>query len=122
MRYRPRKEMIIADALGRSPNTENNSDKTAHKDDHSLLYTALQVRILDHVMKTWCPATVVQKCKELRSYMVQTPNRNVLRRNRKHPRDIPNDVVHEKHTLAQTPTHQNTSQIESSEMKNQLMK
>ena len=59
---------------------------------------------------------------EPRSYMVQTPNRTVLRRNRKHPRDIPNDVVHEKHTLAQTPTHQNTSQIESSEMKNQLMK
>ena len=52
------------------------------------MYVGQEVRILDKVSKTWCPGTITRKCAEPRSYMVQTPNGNELRRNRSHLREM----------------------------------
>ena len=63
-------------------------DKSARKTDLAPMYVGQEVRILDKVSKTWCPGTITRKCPKLRSYMVQTPNGNKLRRNRSHLRDM----------------------------------
>ena len=63
-------------------------DKSARKTDLAPMYVGQEVRILDKVSKTWCPGTITRKCAEPRSYMVQTPNGNELRRNRSHLREM----------------------------------
>ncbi|XP_054769307.2 uncharacterized protein K02A2.6-like [Lytechinus pictus] len=50
-----------------------------------------KVTVFDHVSETCAPATVIQKCQlEPRSYMIQTPNGSVLRRNRRDLRSLEN--------------------------------
>ena len=63
-------------------------NSTARKYDLPPLYVGQQVRILDKVAKTWCPGTVQSRCDEPRSYIVETPNGNKLRRNRAMLREI----------------------------------
>ena len=63
-------------------------DKSARKTDLAPMYVGQEVRSLDKVSKTWCPGTITRKCAEPRSYMVQTPNGNELRRNRSHLREM----------------------------------
>ena len=46
------------------------------------------VSILDPNSGRWTPATVAEKCHEPRSYIVRTPNGSILRRNRRHIRDL----------------------------------
>ena len=62
--------------------------KSARKTYLAPMYVGQEVRILDKVSKTWCPGTITRKCAEPRSYMVQTPNGNELRRNRSHLREM----------------------------------
>jgi hypothetical protein len=52
------------------------------------LYTGQQIRIIDKVNKTWCPGSVVERCSEPRSYIVETPNGTQVRRNRSHLREM----------------------------------
>ena len=46
------------------------------------------VTVMDKDRGTWHPAVVVQKCTEPRSYVVQTPNGNQVRRCRSHLREL----------------------------------
>ena len=69
-------------------NMKTYHDKSARKSDLSQMFTGQEVRILDKTNKTWCPATVIRKCDEPRSYIVQTPNGTTLRRNRSHLREM----------------------------------
>lgn len=64
-----------------------------HSTELSPLMTGQYVRFQDHVTGLWNPATVVGKCPEPRSYMIETPNGSVLRRNRRHIRDVPPPTV-----------------------------
>ncbi|XP_072170046.1 uncharacterized protein [Diadema setosum] len=50
------------------------------------LYTGQQVRIQHPTTKCWQPATVYSKAAEPRSYVVQSPNGKLYRRNRQHIR------------------------------------
>ena len=59
-----------------------------HSTELSPLLTGQYVRVQDHVTGLWNPATVVGKCSEPRSYMIETPNGAVLRRNRRHIREV----------------------------------
>ena len=52
------------------------------------LYKGQKVRIQDKIWKTWCPGTVLEKCQEPQSYLVETPNGTRLRRNRSHLLDM----------------------------------
>ena len=47
-----------------------------------------RVTVKDQQTGHWRPAVVKEKCQEPRSYIVETPNGNRLRRNRNHLRDI----------------------------------
>ncbi|XP_014673078.1 PREDICTED: uncharacterized protein LOC106813460 [Priapulus caudatus] len=47
------------------------------------------VTLQDHNSGHWSPAKVIEKCLEPRSYMVETPNGGILRRNRKQLRETP---------------------------------
>ena len=80
--------------------TRQDSQKAYHDTcakDLPPLVPGQHVRIQDHTSKQWTPAVVASKTSEPRSYTVQTPNKNVLRRNRhqiretgeKHPRVSP---------------------------------
>ena len=44
--------------------------------------------MLDHGSGTWKPATVIEKCQEPRSYVIQTPKGSVLRRYRRDLRSL----------------------------------
>ena len=57
------------------------------------LYTGQQVRVCETGNGSWIPATIIAKCAEPRSYVVQTPNGNQLRRNRAHIRDCPTTTI-----------------------------
>ncbi|KAK2140060.1 hypothetical protein NP493_6007g00004 [Ridgeia piscesae] len=63
-------------------NMKDHHDQSSRHVDLPPLYTGQRVRILD---KTW---TVVEKCQEPRSYMVQKPNGTRVRRNSSHLRDM----------------------------------
>ena len=52
------------------------------------LHKGQNVRILDKTSKTWCQGTVIEKCQEPQSYLVETSNGTRVRRNRSHPRDM----------------------------------
>ena len=58
------------------------------KEDLPPLYNGQAVRILNKINKTWYPGTIIDKCDEPRSYLVETPNGTRLRRNRSHLREI----------------------------------
>ena len=45
-------------------------DKSSRKTDLSPMFVGQKVRILDKVNKTWCPATITEKCEQPRSYIV----------------------------------------------------
>ena len=55
------------------------------------LHNGQRVRILNKETHTWCPGTIIDKCPEPRSYIVQTPNGNMLRRTRSHLRELTGD-------------------------------
>ena len=69
-------------------NMKTHHDQSSRQVDLPPLYKGQKVRILDKIRKTWCPGTVLEKCKEPRSYLVETPNGTRLRRNRSHLRDM----------------------------------
>lgn len=50
------------------------------------LHPGQHVTVWNKERSTWHPAVVLQKCKEPRSYIVQTPNGNLIRRCRSHLR------------------------------------
>lgn len=52
------------------------------------LFRGQSVRVLDKERKTWHPGTVVERCKEPRSYLIQTPNGNTVRRTRSQLREM----------------------------------
>jgi hypothetical protein len=61
---------------------KSHHDKAGSKQEHPPMHKGQQVRILDKTKKTWCPGTIIDKCSQPRSYIVETPNRTRLRRNR----------------------------------------
>lgn len=63
-------------------------DSTARNVDLPPLFAGQHVRILNKERKRWCTGTIVEKCSEPRSYVVETPNGNRLRRNRNHLREM----------------------------------
>ena len=72
---------------------QRTADMKAHHDrssgrDLPPLSPGQHVSVLNKERGTWYPATVVHKCDELRSYIVQTPNGNKIRRGRSHLREI----------------------------------
>ena len=69
-------------------NMKDHHDQSSRQVDLPPLYTGQRVRILDKTTKTWCPGTVVEKCQEARSYIVETLNGTRVRRNRSHLRDM----------------------------------
>ena len=69
-------------------NMKTHHDQTSRHVDLPPLYKGQKVRILDKTSKTWCPGTVLEKCQEPRSYLVETPNGTRVRRNRSHLRDM----------------------------------
>ena len=69
-------------------NMKTHHDQTSRRVDLPPLYKGQKVRILDKTSKTWCPGTVLEKCQEPRSYLVETPNGTRVRRNRSHLRDM----------------------------------
>ena len=62
-------------------------DLTARNETLPPLYPGQDVRIRDYVAKTWTPGTIIEKCPEPLSYIVETPSGGKLRRNRKHLRE-----------------------------------
>ena len=52
------------------------------------MFVGQKVRIIDKVNKTWCPATITNKCDQSRSNIVQTSNGTTLCRNRSHLREM----------------------------------
>lgn len=62
-------------------NMKKQYDKTSGR-DLPPLYPGRPVRILNRDTKTWIPGTVVERCSEPRSYIVETPNGSRVRRNR----------------------------------------
>jgi len=66
-----------------------------HADSKELppLYPGQDVSVLDKPTKTWKQATVVDKCPEPRSYIVET-NNGTVRRTRAHLRERANEAEH----------------------------
>ncbi len=52
------------------------------------LFRGQCVRVLDKERRTWHTGTIVEKCREPKSYLVQTPNGNTIRRTRSHLREM----------------------------------
>lgn len=71
----------------RSTNMKEQHDKTSGG-ELPPLHPGQHVTVLQSGRKTWCPATSVKKCSEPRSYIVQTPNGNQIRRCRSHLREL----------------------------------
>ena len=69
-------------------NMKTHHDQSSRHVDVPHLYKGQKVRILDKTSKTWCPGTVLEKCQESRSYLVETPNGTRVRRIRSHLRDM----------------------------------
>ena len=69
-------------------NMKTHHDQSSRHVDLPPLFKGQKVRILDKTSKTWCPGTVLEKCQEPRSYLVETPNGTRVRRNRSHLRDM----------------------------------
>ncbi|XP_063962166.1 uncharacterized protein K02A2.6-like [Lytechinus pictus] len=67
-------------------------DKSAH--DLPPLTAGQLVRVQDHRTGHWFPATVRDKLPEPRSYLVETPNGRLLRRNRKQRADARHRLPH----------------------------
>ena len=63
-------------------------NKTASPYELPPLYPGQDVRVLDKASRTWKPATIVGKCNEPRSYVVQTSSGNEIRRNRGQLREL----------------------------------
>ena len=59
-----------------------------HSRDLSPLFPEQNVRIQTLPSSLWSPAVVREKCQEPRSYVVETQNGRVLRRNRQHTRGV----------------------------------
>ncbi|XP_037794447.1 uncharacterized protein K02A2.6-like [Penaeus monodon] len=57
--------------------------------DQQILLPGQAVRVQDHITGRWTPATVIEKSQEPRSYIVETQNGGILRRNRRHIRQTP---------------------------------
>ena len=63
-------------------------DQKARKVDLPPLHRGQSIRILDRPSRTWCPGTVMEKCSEPRSYIVETPLGTQVRRNRSQLREM----------------------------------
>ncbi|XP_063592470.1 uncharacterized protein K02A2.6-like [Penaeus indicus] len=57
--------------------------------DQQALLPGQAVRVQDHISGRWTPATVVEKSQEPRSYIVETQDGGILRRNRRHIKQTP---------------------------------
>ena len=67
-----------------------------HAKDLFNVNTGQLVRVQDHDTRKWTPAIVRQACTEPRSYIIETPTRQFLRRNRRHLKE---DVSNSNKTL-----------------------
>ncbi|XP_030855067.1 uncharacterized protein K02A2.6-like [Strongylocentrotus purpuratus] len=76
-------------------------DKSAH--DLAPLSPGQLVRVQDQTSHHWITATVREQCHEPRSYLVETPNGRVLRRNRQHLADIEPRRIHHDEEVTKTP-------------------
>ncbi|XP_011670764.1 uncharacterized protein K02A2.6-like [Strongylocentrotus purpuratus] len=76
-------------------------DKSAH--DLAPLSPGQLVRVQDQTSRHWITATVREQCHEPRSYLVETPNGRVLRRNRQHLADIEPRRIHHDEEVTKTP-------------------
>ncbi|XP_030850154.1 uncharacterized protein K02A2.6-like [Strongylocentrotus purpuratus] len=76
-------------------------DKSAH--DLAPLSPGQLVRVRDQTSRHWITATVREQCHEPRSYLVETPNGRVLRRNRQHLADIEPRRIHHDEEVTKTP-------------------
>ena len=76
-------------------------DKSAH--DLAPLSPGQFVRVQDQTSRHWITATVREQCHEPRSYLVETPNGRVLRRNRQHLADIEPRRIHHDEEVTKTP-------------------
>ena len=70
----------------RQDTLKHHHDRTAH--DLPPLVPGQLVRVQDHTSGHWLPATTREQCPEPLSYIVETPNVGVLRRNRRHLMDV----------------------------------
>ena len=64
------------------------NDQKQTRVELSQLSPGQNIRILQHETGKWLPAIVAKQCKEPRSYIVETPNGQILRRNRAHIRTV----------------------------------
>uniref|UniRef100_A0A8C6LCP7 Integrase catalytic domain-containing protein n=1 Tax=Nothobranchius furzeri TaxID=105023 RepID=A0A8C6LCP7_NOTFU len=86
-RSEPGKEAHRLQLEQRSTNMKEQHDKTSGR-ELPPLHPGQHVTVLHPERKTWYPATIVKKCSEPRSYIVQTPNGNQVRRCRRHLREL----------------------------------
>ena len=77
----------------RQQSQKYHQDKSAH--DLAPLSPGQLVRVQDQTSGHWVTATVIEQCREPRSYLVETPNGGVLRRNRQHLADAQPRRVHD---------------------------
>lgn len=89
---------------------KNYHDRGAH--EKPPLLSGQQVRVKDYVTGLWCPAKIKQKCGEPRSYLIETPHGGILRRNRSHLQDIPQEKSSDDHHVngRNTPVPMNDAQ------------
>ena len=80
----PNKDNIADRLVKRQEQQKQYHDRNAH--EQSPLHTGQNVRIQDG--KKWAPGIVVNKRPEPRSYEVSTQNGNILRRNRRHLKEM----------------------------------
>ena len=118
-----RKEDIGQRLTDRQTSQRINHDRRGAT-DLARLIPGQDVRVQDTTTGVWQPAKVVSLCPEPRSYNVQSPSGNMLRRNRRHIREtseshaglhqqddnpVPNESEHQTQTTVEpvTPSSQN---------------
>ena len=88
------KDNVYANLKRRQDTQKRYHDRSAK--DLNPLYPGQEVMLQDSGKCTWVPAKVVSECDEPRSYMIRTPNGNVLRRNRQQIRECGKPRMHPK--------------------------
>uniref|UniRef100_A0A8C2EQ68 Gypsy retrotransposon integrase-like protein 1 n=1 Tax=Cyprinus carpio TaxID=7962 RepID=A0A8C2EQ68_CYPCA len=87
------------------------------------LFRGQSVRVLDKERKTWHPGTVVERCKEPRSYLIQTPNGNTVRRTRSQLREMyvtHTQKIQKKVQFAETPQKDEVEQSHKNPVENKI--
>ena len=83
---RPDADEIFSELRQRQNNQKLYFDQHARRSDLPQLYHGQDVRIRSPTTRLWTPATVHARAEGQRSYVLQSPGGNLLRRNRQHIR------------------------------------